>query len=218
MRGIRKLSLFLIVVGFSNALWAASCNGELKATGFSTVKAIPGGKSYFFREPHMCDAQKSCNWKRKAYLVPENFVQTAQIQNGFVCAVFRNFDGWGGKETVGWLPLADLAPIRATLEQADLLGSWVQIPCSAGDDCIIDITQSEKKELQISVISHLHSRPGISFDVSAVKQEKGKLVLSAVIPGEDETKTMELVYDSKDLEPGTISLSGEDFFAGVYRR
>lgn len=219
MRALKVLVLLLVTIGALDVSEAATCSVNSPITGFTAVKTIPGGKSYFFSEPRICDQSKPCSWRRKAYLVPENFVQTAQVQNGFVCAIFRDFYGSGGRKTVGWLLLSDLEPIRTKPERKDLLGAWVLMPCPDGDDdCMIDIAEDEKKELQISIMSHIHSHPGISLDISAIKQEKGKLILTAIAPGSDSPETIELVYDAKDVEPGTISLTGDDSFQGVYRK
>lgn len=119
---------------------------------------------------------------------------------------------------MGWLPLSALAPIRTRLERKDLLGSWSQISCPTGDDCGIEITEDEKKRLSISIDSHLHSHPGSAFDVSEVKEEKGKLILTGIESGEERSTTMELTYNAKDLEPGTVLLSSKDSFQGVYRK
>lgn len=219
MYSFRALGLLtLLVGGVSCIAQAATCSGEAKIAGFSTIRTVPGGKAFFFQEPRDCGSSQTCAWQRKAYLMPGNFVQTAQVQGAFVCAIFRNFDGWGGRKTIGWLPLSALAPIRAKLERKDLQGSWSQVPCNGDDDCGIDISEDAEKRLSVSILSHIHSHPGASFTVSEIKEQPGKLVITGLTAGEEKPQKIEIIYDSKDLEPGTISLSGDETFGGVYHR
>ena len=170
------------------------------------------------KEPKVCEKGKVCRSIRKAHLVTNNFVETAQIDGRFVCAVYRAFDGWGGKETVGWLLLDDLNPIRSKLEINDLIGNWTQMNCGAGDDCGISISVDKDKKLEMYIDSHLHSRPGFVFFVETIKELPGKFLLTGTTGDESDKTILALVYDDLDLEPGTISLSGDYFFDGVYRK
>lgn len=210
--------LTLLVGGVSCIAQAATCGGEAKIAGFSTIKTAPGGKAFFFQEPRDCGSSQTCAWQRKAYLLTGNFVQTAQMQGSFVCAIFRNYNGWGGRKTIGWLPLSALAPIRAKLERKDLQGSWYQAPCNEDDDCGIDISEDNGKRLSVSILSHIHSHPGAIFTISDIKEQPGKLVITGMAAGEEKPQKIEIIYDSKELEPGTILLRGDETFGGVYHR
>jgi hypothetical protein len=210
----------LLSMLFCNAelAYSAECKIDTKIKGFTTVKSAHNSKSYFYKEPIMCEKGKECRSIRKAYLVSDNFVQTAQIDGRFVCAIYRAFDGWGGKPTVGWLMLDDLNPVRDRIELKDLIGSWTQMKCGAGDDCGISISADKDNKLEVNIDSHLHERPFAIFNVETIKISSDKLLLTGSMGGESDKKTLELLYDSPGLEPGTVSLSGDDFFDGVYRK
>jgi hypothetical protein len=217
---INKLSIisivFFMVFFTSGYAFSAKQKLETKITGFSTVKSSLTGKAYFYKEPKACETGKKCHSIRKAYLIANDFVQTGPIKGQFVWAVFRDFDGYGGRETAGWLLLDDLNPIRKKLELKDLTGDWTQMNCEAGDDCGISISVDKNNKFEIFIDSHIHEHPGFSFFVDSIKMLQGKFLLTGMLGGESNKQTLELVYDSPDLEPGTISLSGDEFFNGVY--
>lgn len=213
-----NLVVLLSITNFSyNAAFAIDCNLKTKITGFSTVKKVDSGKAYFFKEPKKCEKEK-CPWKRKAYIVNDNFVQTSAVQGDFVCVLHRNFNGYGGKKTVGWLLLSDLNQIRTKLERADLVGDWIQSECENNESCVISISENDKKFFDVSGMSYLHNRPAEVMNVTEVKEEAGQLVLTGTVLTDQKPRKMLLIYDSKDLEPGTFLVKDADDFSGVYYR
>jgi hypothetical protein len=213
---IQKASFFFLIFFASGSLLSAKCDAGLKPSGFTTVKGSNKDKVHFYKDLRMCEA-KPCATMTKAYLLGENFVQTFQQKDGFVCALFRNYDGYGGKKTSGWLSLKDLNPIRQTLERKDLIGSWTYMHCPDGDDCVIDISE-ENKKLSVYIMSHLHSHPGTLMSITNVKEEVGKLVLVRSVEGVPSLDKIEILYDTLGQEIGTIQLKGEEYFNGVYRK
>lgn len=209
----RFFGLFFVLAYSCGSLAASNCESVSKVTGFSTIKESV--KAYFYKEPVACENKKNCPSKKKSFLVAKNFVQTGEIQNKFVCVAFRNFDGYGGKKSIGWILQDELNPIRSRIERIDLKGSWTQMPCPAGDDCGISISE-ENGKLEVYVDSHLHDRPGSSFEVSSIMEPDGSLVLAGKISGEQKEQKLVIKYSDPDSEPGTISVSGVDFFKGTY--
>lgn len=213
-----NLVVFLILSHFSyDVAFAIDCNLKTKITGFSTVKKADSGRAYFFKEPKKCEKEK-CTWKRKAYIVSDNFVQTSNVEGDFVCVLYRNFNGYGGKKTVGWMQLSDLNPIRTKLERADLVGDWIQSECENNESCVISISENEKKLFDISGMSYLHNRPAEVMNITEVKEELGQLLLSGTVLADQKPRNMLLIYDAKDLEPGTFLVKDADDFSGVYYR
>lgn len=214
-----KFQLVLFIVSsYAGFAFSAPCTSSAKITGFSKVHEVTGKKSFFYKEPKKCIGWAACPSKNKSFLVKGNFVQTAQVENDFVCAIFRNFDAYNGKTTAGWFFISDLEPIRNKLERQDLIGSWNQIPCSEGDDCVIEITEDDKKVLLIEIESHLNQKPGAGLNVSTVKESSGALSLSGTEGSAVVVQPFQILYDVKDLEPGTIKLIGVKSFEGVYRK
>ena len=180
------------------------------------MKSTDKRKAHFYKEPLLCVKGKFCSSIRKAYLVPNDFVQTAQVDGPFVCAIFRNFNGWGGKVRFGWLLLKDLNPIRNKLRISDLTGSWWQAPCDNNDDCGIFISADKTNNFEIDISGHLHERPSDIFNVQSIKELPGKLILLGTESGDDTTTELELSYDNNRSKPGTILIKGSDIFQGEY--
>lgn len=121
MNNLLKIT-FVVARGLTPGLAPAlPCEGDVKVAGFATVKIE---KAYFYTKSPICELPDgSCKTASKAYLVKNNFVQTAHTEGSFTCAVFRNFDGGGGKKTVGWMLNTNLTSPKKKLERADLIGS-----------------------------------------------------------------------------------------------
>lgn len=202
---------FFAVITFflSSNLTSASvstCNKSLKPTGFTRVKSE---KSYFHSEPN----EKKRN---KSYIVTSDFVQIlGQHQDGFSCVMFRNYNGHGGKPSLGWLLTDSLEPIKTKLERKDLFASWNKSPCS-DDSCVIDIAEVDGK-VEINLMSYLHERPGQSYQVGQIQEKDGRWVLSQLQGSAEAPKKMEIEFD-KTSEPGTISVAGPNGWAGIYHR
>ena len=211
------MTFFILVFVFSHSANSASCNKNSPVTGFSTVNKPASEKAFFYKEPLACKTKQNCTGKKKAFLVTGNFVQVGNIEGDFACAIFRNYHGFAGKLTVGWILVSELTPIRRGLMREDLIGSWTKIPCNDNDDCIINIADEGKKTLSIELSSHFNHRPGESLPILSVKESKGQLLLTCQ-PGSDCNQPLTLTYDSKELEPGTIKLSGSETFDGIYRK
>ncbi len=207
------ISLCFILLYSAAGLAVGKCETVSKVSGFSTIK--DSVKAYFYKDPIACESKKNCQSRKKAFLVAKNFVQTGEIQNKFVCVVFRNFDGYGGKKTIGWIMLDDLNPIRSKVERKDLMGNWTQMPCAAGDDCGLSISE-ENGKLEVFVDSHIHDRPGSSFEVSSISEPDGSLVLTGKVSEKEHEEKLVIRYSTPDSEPGTVSVTGIDFFKGTY--
>ncbi len=199
-------------------LFAGSCEKNSKIIGFSKVKSLSSKKSSFFKTPKACVGEESkCENRRPGFLVPGNFVQVAQSENGFVCVFFRNFDGYGGRLSFGWLAAADLEEVKTKLNTKDLIGDWTQMKCGAGDDCGITISEGENKALEVTINSHINDHPGAMITITKVVEASNKLELIGEVSGEAKTpKKMSLIYNAANLPPGSISLIGDESFAGVY--
>lgn len=212
---IFSVVVLLFLISFSTK--SATCDKNSPITGFSKVLKSAKEKVFFYKKPTACKETAGCTIRKKSFLVAADFVQIGKLEGDFACALYRNFNGHGGKITVGWLLVSELGPIRKKLDRSDLVGSWSRIPCNDNDDCTIEIEEDEKKILSVSLNSHFNQRPAESLSILSVKETPGQLIL-ACQPGIDCKQFLSLDYDSNDLQPGTIKLLGSETFEGVYRK
>ena len=176
----------------------------LHAEGYTHVRAA---KTHFQDEARAC-AKPPCAFVRKAYLVKGDFVQTGEEEGGFVRATFP-----GRKPVTGWLATADLLPIRsAPLTRADLNGTWLQSPCNAGDDCVLEIGPDG-----ITLEDYLHDRPGGKFDVKSVRETSEAIEITGTPSGMPE-RTLRIRFRGDGVPAGTVRLEGDESYAGVYRK
>lgn len=188
------------------AAQSSTCKKSVKVTGFTQVKSE---KSYFYTRPNT-------KKKIKSYLVTRDFVQVlGQPEGPYSCVLYRNFNGYGGKQTLGWILQETLEPIRRKLERRDLHAIWNKSPCF-DDSCTIEITEMSGKP-EIKLMSYIHDRPGSNYQVGSVQEFDGRLVLTHVEGSARAPKQMEIVFD-QTVEPGAISLSGFEGWAGIYHR
>ena len=205
-----KLFLSIGMTLLSSMHWtishASTCSNPTNPTGFTQVK---NEKSYFYAEPIE-------NKKNKSYLVARDFVQVIGKPEGtYSCVVYRNYNGYGGKQTLGWMLTDSLEPIRTKLERKDLIASWNKSPCS-DESCVIDIAE-EKGKLQINLYSYINDRPSETYEVGTIKESDGHLVLSNLKGSSGGQKNMEIEY-KKITETGTILVTGPEGWAGIYHR
>lgn len=217
----RQLAGLLFAAGSSFAAAstaAADCSSKTQITGFSRVMSQTEDRSYFYHQPRSCSDGKRCPSRMKIYLVPGDFVRTGAADGEFICAVYYNVGH--DKFIAGWLRARDLAPPRSTLTRADLSGTWWQVPCGAGDDCMIDIGEKSGK-LAVEIGSHMHSRPGMFLTVQGVSESAapGSIELTVRSPVEGKPPVrLQLLYQERSLAPGQIQLLGDEMFQGTYHR
>jgi hypothetical protein len=217
---MNKILLRALVLFIASISQASTCDLKSSVTGFSRVKSEGIIKSFFYKDPIKCQNEKACSSKRKAFIVPKNFVQIAGEEGEFVCAIFRNFNGYGGKITQGWILKSDLEPIKNKLSIEDFVDSeWWSMKCSAGDDCMIIFSQDKKKKWELEVSSHLHNGPGMILQIEKIEEKEDRFELFISTLSKDKTLTkVEIIFHQDHLEPGTILLKGDEYFNGVYRR
>lgn len=204
------LSIFFLSTGQAKE----SCSVK-KITGFTSIKSE---KTFFYKDPKECKEASLCPNKRKAYLVKNDLIQTGESSGAFVCALYRNFNGYGGKETTGWLLKADLDEIKTSLTVDQIQGSWYKNDCGGDDSCIVTISKNNEGQYEIDGTTYLHDHPGMILKTEKVLTAKGKLLTTGEVIGFEKKFDLEVDYSSESLEPGTISLINADAFSGEYHR
>lgn len=181
---------------FVSLALAASCDVSMKPTGFSTVTA----------KKAMFDGKKS-------YLLEGQFVQTGETKGDLVCVLFRNYDGYGGRKTAGWLRKQDLAPIRTKLERGDVKGYWYRAKCE-DDYCSVQFDGAD-----VSFASYLHQGPAMSLNVGHVEEKPGHLLLTKITGSDAGSQSADIDYLNSKI-PGTLTIEGLSGgaaeFNGVY--
>lgn len=204
------LSLF-----FFETLFAKDICSTEKIYGFSSVKVE---KAFFYKEPQICKAKTPCKNKKKSYLVKNDKIQIGDSSVDFVCVIYRNYNGWGGKQTKGWLLKTDLQEIKTKLNINDIEGSWYKEDCGGDESCIVTISKLADNQYEINGTSYLHDHPGMILTTKEVKMTDGKLSASGSIEGLEKNLIFEVIFSNESLEPGTILLKDADGFSGVFYR
>lgn len=212
MKFIICLCISILFLSYSQA--KESCSVK-KVTGFTSIKSE---KTFFYKEAKECTNNTLCPNKRKAYLVKKDLVQTGESSGAFVCALYRNFNGYGGKETSGWLLKADLEEIKTSLTVDQIQGAWYKNDCGGDDSCIVTISKNSQEQYEVDGTSYLHDHPGMILKTENIKATKGKLLGTGEVMGFEKKFNLEVDYSSEALEPGTILLINADAFSGEYHR
>lgn len=182
------------------------CDKSAKVTAFTQVK---DEKSYLYLDP--TEIKKS-----KAFVVAHDFLQVlGKPEGAYTCVVYRNYNGYGGKQKFGWVLTSSLHPARVKLGRNDLFASWNKSPCS-DDSCVVNIAE-EKGQVEVDMSSYLHNHPGESYQAEKIEESEGHWVLTKLEGSSGAPKKMEIEF-GKTEEPGTILLIGPEGWAGTYHR
>ena len=202
-------SLFCFYLILSTNLVEAKdlpCDKSTRVTAFTQVK---DEKSHFYLSPIE-------NKKSKAFAVINDFLQILGKPEGvYTCVVYRNYNGYDGKQKFGWMLTNSIHPARLKLERKDLFASWNKSPCS-DDSCVVNMTE-ENGKAAVDMSSYLHDRPSEVYQVGKIEESEGRWVLTNFQGSSEVPKKMEIEF-GKTKEPGTILLIGLEGWAGTYYR